>query len=121
MSAFGDLGEIAPQQLAAGYLARAVHGGRVTFAVVEIEPHAELPAHDHDNEQLGMVLTGSITFRIGEEERVLERGGTWVIPSGVSHFVRGGPDGAVVLDIFAPAREEWKQLERLPPETPTWP
>src|SRR5437588_10320495 len=108
MGAFGDLGAIPPRQLAPGYLARALHGRRVTFAVVEIEPNAELPEHSHENEQLGIVLRGSVRFRVGAEEQTLEAGGTWCIPPDTPHFVRGGPGGAVVADLFAPARTEWK-------------
>jgi quercetin dioxygenase-like cupin family protein len=52
MGAFTRLDAIAPQLLADGYLARALHGERVTMAIVEIDPGAELPEHRHDNEQL---------------------------------------------------------------------
>ncbi len=121
MSAFKDLGAVAPQQLSAGYLARAVHGSRITFAVVEIEPHAELPEHSHENEQLGIVLRGSLTFRVGGEEKSLEAGGVWTIPSNTPHSVKGGARGAVVIDMFAPTREEWKQLEALAAVPPSWP
>jgi quercetin dioxygenase-like cupin family protein len=121
MSAFQDLDAIPAQQLSPGYLARAIHGSRVTFAVVEIEPHAELPEHSHENEQLGIVLRGSVTFRVGNEEKTVEAGGTWSIPTGTPHFVRGGADGAVVLDIFAPTREEWKHLGAIAPASPNWP
>jgi quercetin dioxygenase-like cupin family protein len=121
MSAFQDLAALPAQQLSPGCLARAIHGRGVTFAVVEIEPHAELPEHSHENEQLGIVIRGSVTFRVGDEENTLEPGGTWNIPTGTPHFVRGGPDGAVVLDIFAPTREEWKRLDMIAPVSPAWP
>jgi quercetin dioxygenase-like cupin family protein len=121
MSAFSDLGAIPAQQLAPGYTARAVHGGRLTLAVVEIEPNAELPEHSHENEQLGLVLRGSVRFRVGAEEQTLAAGGMWCIPPNTPHLVRGGPDGAVVADVFAPAREEWGALEELPPADPSWP
>jgi quercetin dioxygenase-like cupin family protein len=67
------------------------------------------------------VLRGSVRFRVGEEERTVEPGGTWIIPSGTPHLVRGGADGAVVLDIFAPTREEWKRLDAIAGARPTWP
>jgi quercetin dioxygenase-like cupin family protein len=121
MSAFRDLAAIPAQQLSPGYLARAVHGRRLTFAVVEIEPHAELPEHSHENEQLGIVLRGSVIFRIGEEERTVQAGGTWTIPGHTPHFVKGGDEGAIVLDIFAPTREEWKHLDTTGPASPIWP
>jgi len=121
MSAFQDLGAIPPQQLSPGYLARAIHGSRVTFAVVAIEPYAALPEHSHDNEQLGIALRGSVPFRVGNEEKTVEAGGTWSIATGTPHFVRGGAQGAVVLDIFAPTREEWKRLDAIAPASPNWP
>jgi unsaturated pyranuronate lyase len=120
MIAFHDLAAIPPQQLSAGYIARAIHGTRLTVAVVEIEPHAELPEHSHENEQLGIVLRGSVRFRVGSEEKTVQAGGTWNIPSHVPHFVKGGPDGAVVLDVFAPTREEWKALDAIA-AAPSWP
>lgn len=121
MSAFQDLAAIPAQRLSPGYLARAVHGTRVTFAVVEIEPYAELPEHSHENEQLGIVLRGSVAFRVGSEERTVEAGGTWSIPSDTPHFVKGGPEGAIVLDIFAPTRDEWKHLDAIAAARPSWP
>lgn len=121
MSAFDELSAIPPQMLAAGYLARAVHGDRLTVAVVEIEPGAELAEHRHDNEQIGIVLGGSVIFRVGDEERSLGAGGIWRIPPDMPHMVTAGEAGAVVIDIFSPARDDWKAHELLAPRQPSWP
>jgi quercetin dioxygenase-like cupin family protein len=121
LSAFDDLHLISPQLLAGGYLARAVHGEQLTFAVVEVEPNAVLPEHRHANEQFGMVIEGSVVFRVGEETKTLEPGGIWQIPSETPHTVTGGPNGAVVVDTFAPAREDWAARERLEPRSTQWP
>jgi quercetin dioxygenase-like cupin family protein len=121
VSAFGDLASTPPVTLAPGAVARPLHGERLTFAVVEIDAGAALPAHSHDNEQLGMVLSGSVEFRIGDEERIVRAGGTWSIPSGVPHSLRAGAEGAVFLDVFAPVRDDWKSLDTLPPAEPRWP
>jgi quercetin dioxygenase-like cupin family protein len=121
VSAFEDLRDIAPQQLFDGYLARALHGDRITLAIVEIEPDAGLPEHNHENEQLGMVLRGSLTFRVGDEERTLSAGGTWRIPSNTPHSARAGPDGAVALDVFTPTRTDWKSLPEEERRSPLWP
>ncbi|CAN5328764.1 hypothetical protein BH18ACT14_BH18ACT14_11210 [soil metagenome] len=64
-----------------------------------------------------MVISGSITFTIGAEREALGPGGTYRIPSNVRHEAVIGPEGAVVIDVFAPVREDWKtlpELERLP-------
>ena len=121
MSAFDDLAGIAPQQLFAGYLARSVHGEHLTLAVVEIEPGADLPEHHHANEQLGVVLQGSVLFRVGDDERHLRPGGFWRIPSDTPHSATGGPEGAVVADVFSPPREDWRALAAEEPRPPAWP
>ena len=121
MSAFDDAASIPPQQVWEGIAARAVHGERLTLAVVELDPGAEVVEHSHDNEQLGIVLRGSIHFRIGDEERELGPGGTWSIPPNTPHEAMAGPDGASVIDIFAPVREDWGGLEKQQPTPGRWP
>jgi quercetin dioxygenase-like cupin family protein len=88
--------------------------------VIELDPGSIVPEHRHENEQLGMVLRGSLVFRVGEESRELGPGATWSIPANTPHEVRTGPDGAVVVDVFAPIRDDWKALETLE-RPPRWP
>jgi quercetin dioxygenase-like cupin family protein len=121
VGALGDLGAQEPFRVWDGVVARAIEGERVSFAVVELDPSTVVPEHSHDNEQLGMVLSGTVSFRVGDEVRDLEPGGTWRIAPNVPHEVRVGTDGAVVLDVFAPVREDWRALERLGERTPHWP
>ena len=121
MSAFADLESIRPQLRADGYLARAVHGEQLTLAVVEIEPGAELPEHRHANEQFGMVIEGSVVFRVGNETRTVEPGGIWRIPSNTPHTLTSGDSGAIVVDIFSPPRDDWAAREQLEPRPTHWP
>jgi unsaturated pyranuronate lyase len=121
MSAFDDLAELAPNDIWEGVAARAVHGERLTLAVVELDANAVVPEHAHENEQLGMVISGSVKFRVGSETRDLGPGGTWNIPANVPHEVSVGPEGAVVLDVFAPGRSDWTQLEARAARVPRWP
>ena len=118
---FESLRTISPHRLTDGILARAVEGERVTMAVVQLDPNAVSPAHHHENEQLGFVIAGSMVMRIGTEERELNAGDTYNIPSDVSHDAVAGPDGATVVDVFVPVREDWKKLDRLDPTSPRWP
>ena len=112
VGAFESLETIAPQRIWTGVVARTVNGERMTMAVVELEPGAVVPDHHHENEQLGIVLEGSLTFRVGQETRELGPGGTWRILSETPHEVEAGPEGAVVIDVFAPVRSDWAELER---------
>jgi quercetin dioxygenase-like cupin family protein len=102
-------------------VARAIHGDRQSLAVVELDPNALVPEHQHENEQLGMVISGTLTFRIADETRELGPGDTWTIPSNVPHEVTAGPVGAVVIDVFAPVRADWEELEHSEPRRPRWP
>ena len=121
MSAFEDVAAIPPQQVWQGILARPVHGERLTVALVELEPGAVVAEHSHGHEQLGLVLRGLMRFRIGEEERELGPGGTWCIPPNVPHSATAGPDGASVIDVFAPVRDDWNEIERQEPRPGRWP
>ncbi len=100
--------------------ARKVEGERVTLAIVELAPGAIVPEHRHVQEQLGMVIEGRVTFTLDGERRELGPGGTWRILSNRPHDVVAGPDGAVVLDVFGPIRDDW-DFEELPAVAPKWP
>ena len=121
MSAFEELPQIAPTVVWDGILGRAVHGERLTMAVIELAANTELPEHAHDNEQLGLLLSGSLELRVGAESRNLVPGEMWRIASNVRHSGVAGPGGAVVVDVFAPAREDWLGLEHVEPRPPIWP
>jgi quercetin dioxygenase-like cupin family protein len=121
VSAFDDVAGIAPQQIWDGIAARVVHGERITLGVVELDPDIALPEHSHEPEQLGVVLRGSLTFTVGGETRELGPGGTWAIPSGVPHSAVVGSEGAVVIDVFAPTRDDWRALESLAQRPLRWP
>jgi quercetin dioxygenase-like cupin family protein len=104
-----------------GVRARAVNGERMTLAVIELDSGAHVPEHRHENEQLGLVLHGSIRMRIDEEDRDLVPGDTYRILADTPHEANAGPDGAVVLDVFAPVRSDWEAFEPQEPSEPRWP
>ncbi len=104
-----------------GVVARAVEGRELTFAVVELDPGAVVAEHRHANEQLGMVLRGTMTFTIAGEERDIGPGMTYTIPADVPHTATAGPDGTVVIDVFAPPRSDWRAFETLEPRPLRWP
>ena len=101
--------------------ARVITGANASLALVELQPDAIVPEHRHEHEQLGMCLEGSIIFTVGGERRELGPGGTWRIPSNLSHDAVAGPDGAVVVDIFSPVRADWSALPQAAPRDRRWP
>jgi quercetin dioxygenase-like cupin family protein len=125
MTNLADLADIIPIQIWEGVVGRRIEGEKLTIAVVELAPRAVVPSHRHANEQCGLVIEGEVTFRIGDEERVLGPGGTWRILGDVPHSVVTGPGGAVLVDVFAPARDDWNDRPTVgTPEAPAhlvWP
>ena len=121
MTNLADLADLPPFDVWGDAVrARKVEGEGITLAVVELAPGAIVPEHRHHQEQLGLCIRGSVRFRIDDEERELGPGGTWRIGSDRPHEVVAGPDGAVVIDVFAPARDDW-QFPLREPAPPRWP
>ena len=121
MSAFADIHLLGPQQIWHGIVGRTVHGERVTLSVLELEADAVVPEHAHANEQVGLLLEGSIRFTIGGETRELGPGGTWRILGDVPHSVVVGTEGALIVEAFSPVRDDWHALETEAPRPGRWP
>jgi quercetin dioxygenase-like cupin family protein len=114
MTAFGGTDRLDHLRIWDGVTAQAVEGDRMTLAVIDLEPGRAVPEHRHDNEQLGVLIRGAMRFRVGDETRDLAPGDTWRVLSNVPHEVTAGPEGALAVECFAPARTDWAVLERLP-------
>jgi quercetin dioxygenase-like cupin family protein len=71
---------------------------------------------------MGICIRGRVTFRLGDsdETRHLGPGGTWRVAPGAAHEVVAGPDGAIVIDVFSPTRDDWA-FPVLDPQAPLWP
>jgi len=101
--------------------ARRIQGEKITLAVVELAPNAVVPEHRHAAEQLGIVLKGLMHFTVDGETRDLGPGGTWRILGDRPHDVVAGPEGAVVIDVFTPVRDDWDDRAIVTGSTPRWP
>lgn len=121
MSVFGKVSAVKPSKIWDGVLARAVHADRVTIGFVDIDPGVLVPEHRHENEQVGFVQRGSVTMTIAGQSRELQVGETYSIAGGVPHSAKAGADGASVVDVFAPAREDWKKVPTVEPFPGRWP
>ena len=76
-------------------------------SVVVIAPNAVGKIHSHPQEQWSILIKGGGT-RIHDGEHIpLNEGDFWVAPGDCEHGIVGGPEGAVIVDIFAPARPEY--------------
>jgi quercetin dioxygenase-like cupin family protein len=102
-----DMSQGIARTLTDGINTRIFPGKKSMISVVRIEPNATGAIHSHPQEQWGLMIEGSaIRIQDGEEIPV-KKGDFWVSPGGVEHGVIGGPDGAVILDVFSPPRDEY--------------
>lgn len=121
MSALMENGTIEPLAVWPGVLVRAVHGERLTVAIAELAPDVLVPAHQHPNEQLGVVVAGSAKFTTDGDSRNLSAGSVYRFFANVPHEVQAGPSGAVFIECFAPGRSDWMKLKPEPVAKPGWP
>ena len=104
-----DMGQGISRTLADGLVARIFPGENVMLSVVRIDPNKSGEIHSHAQEQWGVMLEGNgVRIQDGVEHQV-RAGDFWQTPSNVPHGLRAGPEGAVVLDIFSPPRDEYRQ------------
>jgi quercetin dioxygenase-like cupin family protein len=94
-------------ELAAGVTGRPLFGSGAMLNLIDFEAGATVPAHSHPHEQLGIVLRGMQALVIDGEAHELGPMQGYVIPGGVEHSAYCGPEGATVIDVFQPVREDY--------------
>ncbi len=102
-----DMSQGLNRALSEGVDARIFPGDQAMVSVVTIAPGHKGKLHAHPQEQWGVLLAGSGTRTQGGAEIAVGEGDFWRTPGDVEHTFEAGPDGATVLDIFAPPREEY--------------
>lgn len=78
--------------------------------VILFEIYEDIPMHKHVNLQIGIILDGRGVFKIGGEEKEVEKEVFYHIPSNVEHELRVMEKPVKALDIFIPPREDYKKL-----------
>jgi quercetin dioxygenase-like cupin family protein len=101
-----DWSEIPAEPLNEKLVRQTIHTERLTLARLQMKAGCAVPAHQHENEQVSMVLSGRLRF-------LLENGAVDVGPGQVmrlapnqAHAVEVLED-SIVLDLFSPPREDW--------------
>ena len=97
------------RKLGEGITTRIFPGDQAMLSIVRIAPHSEGTLHSHPQEQWGVLLEGALVRIQGGEEVAMKAGNFWCTPGGVEHSVRTVDEGALVLDVFAPPRDEYRK------------
>jgi quercetin dioxygenase-like cupin family protein len=89
-----------------------LHHEKMMMALNSTQPGYTVSLHSHPHEQVGMVYAGKARLQIGDEERIVQKGDFYCIPSNVLHgdtCISAEP--FVMFDIFYPVREDF--IEKL--------
>lgn len=95
--------------LAAGVSGRPIFGEEAMLNLIEFEPGSTVPLHEHPHEQLGIVLRGSQVLVVDGVDHPMGPLEGYALPGGVPHSAYCGPEGATVLDVFRPVREDYRE------------
>ncbi|RLB45507.1 MAG: cupin domain-containing protein [Deltaproteobacteria bacterium] len=85
-------------------------GAQAMISRVVLHKGFEIGTHQHENEQMAVVLSGKVTFGIGEKdtpgyrEVTLVAGQVLELPGNVPHSARAHEE-TLILDVFAPPSE----------------
>lgn len=93
---------------AAGVHGKPLFGDQVQLTLVEFAPGAAAPIHTHPQEQLSIVLRGTEILIVDGDEHELHALHGYAMPSGHPHGARAGRDGALVLEVFHPLRQDYQ-------------
>ena len=96
-----------PRTLAEGVTTRVFPGEHAMLSVVTLAPGSKGKLHHHAEEQWGIMLEGKALRIQGDSQIPVQKGDFWRTPPNVPHTIVAGPEGALVLDVFSPPREDY--------------
>ena len=101
---YAQVSELPGADAGNGVSLRALSGERVMLSYVTIAPHGVAAVHTHDEEQIGLVVSGHCEFDLDGDVRRLGPGDIYHAPPGVPHGARAGDEECVIVDLFGPPR-----------------
>jgi quercetin dioxygenase-like cupin family protein len=84
--------------------------GHAVVLTVDMPPGLHVDAHVHDTEeQINIVVSGQVRFRVGDQEAVLGAGGVLLMPRHVEHELWNDTgEFAQIIEIYTPPGMEQK-------------
>ncbi len=104
--------EVPPFSPAPGIQIQPVIGEALMTCWIAMEPGAIVAEHSHANEQLGVVVEGSVSITAAGETREMVVGDAYLVPSDLAHSGVAGADGVLLVETFVPVREEYAKAWR---------
>ena len=104
--------QVPPFTPAPGIEIQPVIGDSLMTCWIAMEPGAVVAEHSHSNEQLGVVVEGSVSLTAAGETRQMVVGDAYVMPSDLAHSAVAGEEGVLLVETFVPIREEYAKAWR---------
>ncbi|MFD0792921.1 cupin domain-containing protein [Mucilaginibacter litoreus] len=101
--------DIATKEIAPGFFSKLIHTDTNTINFIEVAAGCSVPTHSHVHEQLSFVTEGRFELTVNGVPQVLDAEMFAVIPSNAPHSGLAITD-CKLIDIFSPAREDYKLL-----------
>jgi quercetin dioxygenase-like cupin family protein len=98
--------DVPSEQINESITRRFITGDSLTVGRFELKKGGVVPAHSHANEQISIVISGALLFRIDGRETIVKAGEVMQIPGHVAHEVEVVED-TLVVDVFSPVRQDW--------------
>ena len=94
------------EELKPGLVRQMINTAHMTIARLEMKAGSVVPAHSHYNEQVSMVVSGSLKFLLDDGAVIVRAGEILELKPHVRHGVEVLED-SVAVDLFTPPREDW--------------
>ena len=106
-----NLAELPKTRLSEAVSRRVARGEKLELLVYEYAPGARFGVHQHDSEQLTIVLSGTLVFTFDDGEVPVSAGEAIIIPGGKAHgaFVPHDVAETRTYNVFTPVRGELPQ------------
>jgi quercetin dioxygenase-like cupin family protein len=103
--------ELPHEEARPGVRRKAIGNEEVMLVMNTCEPGMQVRPHSHDFAQIALFLEGRGILWVDGREHAVGPGSIVVIPAGQEHYVEPTGDETVVnLDVFAPARPDYRHL-----------
>jgi quercetin dioxygenase-like cupin family protein len=106
MVGFQALRDLPEEKVTDTITRRILIGGQAMIVWWSMKAGVHAAAHKHPHEQMFVMLSGRMEFRLGSARRTCGPGDLGVIPGGVEHEA-WFPEDTEVIDVFSPPREDF--------------
>ncbi len=102
-----DWSKVPVEQIEKGIQRQMIVGQNVMVCRFRFAPFVVTAEHSHPHEQMTLVVQGKVKFIISGEERIVAAGDVLHFPPDNRHGATMLDEEVILIDIFAPIREDF--------------